>query len=539
MQRAFQYAEDVLDGSILACQYVKQACQRFLDDLQREDLELKNERAERVISFIQDLTHSAGKHAGKPFILEPWEAFIVVNLYGFFWKATGRRRFRNAYIEMARKQGKSALVDALGLYHLSYDDAGAAEVLLAANSKEQATEVYKIAKRFVKILDPEATVFKPFRHDILFGEDESFFKVLASDDATLDSYNCNCGIIDEYHSAPNSRVRDVIKSSQGMWEDPMLITITSPGFDKSLPCYELRTTCTELLSKVKSDDSFFTIIYTLDDKDDWKDPAVWVKSNPNLGVTLHEDWLQQQVLGAMNNSSDEVGVRTKNLGQWMDTAQTWILDKYILDATAKVSDDVFKGKELFVGVDLASNQDLTAVAYMVDRDGILYYKVEYYVPSESLQTRPDKDLYAQWVRTKSLTITPGNVTDYEYITSDILAMDKLGYIVRIAYDQYNATQWAINATNEGLPLEPFSQAIGNFNKCTKEFERKIMQGSVVLDDNPINRYCLRNVVLRMDVNGNVKPDKKQEKKKIDGVIAMLQALAMYQAYANTFVGKIF
>lgn len=539
MQRAFTYAEGVLDGSILACEYVKDACLRFMDDLQRVELLMINERAQRVIDFVEDLTHSAGVHENKPFILSDWEVFIVVNMYGFFWKLSGKRRFRTVYLEMARKQGKSALVDALGLYHLSFDGEGAAEVLLAANSKEQATEVYKIARNFTRKLDPEGTVFKPFRHDILFGEDESFFKVLASDDKTLDGYNCSCGIVDEYHSAPNSKVRDVLRSSQAMRLNPMLITITTAGFDKSLPCYELRTTCTEILAGVKQDDSLFTMIYTLDEEDDWKDPTVWIKSNPNLHVTVHEDFLHQQVLQARNNPGDEVGVRTKNLNEWMDSAMSWIPDKYVVAATGKVIKENLEGKEVFMGVDLANNWDLTAAAFLVEVDGKLLFKIHYYVPSESLTTRPDKELYIQWAKEKHLTVTPGNVTDYEYITKDILEVEAYCYINQIAYDTYNSRQWAVGATNEGLPLVPFSQAIGNFNKCTKEFERRIMKGDVIMDDNPITRYCLRNVTLRMDVNGNVKPDKQQDKKRIDGVIAALQALAMYQEYAKTYQGKIY
>lgn len=539
MQRAFQYAEGVLDGSILACEYVKQACQRFMDDLQREDLFLNPERCARIITFIEDLTHSAGRHAGNKFILEDWEVFITVNVYGWERKATGKRRFRTTYIEMARKQGKSALMDAYGLYHLSYDNEPAAEVLLAANSREQAQEVYKIAKNFVRKLDPDETIFRPYRHEIHFRDGESFFKVMASDDRTLDSYNPSCGIVDEYHSAPDSRVRDTIRSGQGMRDEPTLHTITTPGFDKDLPCYELRTTCAEILAGKKQDDSLFTIIYTLDEGDDWKDPAVWKKANPNLGVTVHEDWLQEQVQQAINNPSDEVGVRTKNLAEWMDSQETWIPDRYILQATDNVPLQWMEKKELFLGVDLASNQDLTAVSVLFEHGDRQAYKTYYYLPAESLQTRPDRELYKQWVRSKHLTITPGNVTDYDYITRDILELDKTGYIVQVAYDTYNATDWAIRATNEGLPLVPFSQAIGNFNKPTKAMERLVMKGEVIFDDNPITRYCFRNVVLRMDVNGNVKPDKQKEKKKIDGVTASLQALAMYQEYANTYVGKIF
>jgi len=532
----FQYADDVLSGKQVACLYVQQACQRFMDDLQRDDLIFKADKVDRVVDFIADLKHGAGVHENKPFILMPWQQFIIMNLYGFYWKESGKRRYRTSYIELARKNGKTSLSAARCLYHLSYDEDGAAEVLQVANSKDQAHIAGRITKGFTKKLDPEQKFFKIYRNDILFNSNDSILKILAADDSKMDGYNCNFGLIDEWHSAPNSRTRDVIRSSQAMRENPMLDTITTAGFDKELPCYELRTVCTEILAGIKFDDSMFTIIYSLDDGDAWDDPKNWIKANPNLGITVDPDFITQQVKQAKNNPSDEVGVKTKNLNIWVDSAITWIPDRYILDATRKVRPQKV---ELFVGVDLASNQDLTAVAYHWMQDDRHKFKIDYYLPTESLQTRPDKELYKDWARHKHLILTPGNVTDYEYITRDMLEAHKENYIVKIAYDNWNSTQWAIIATNENLPLEPFSQTIGNFNKCTKEFERLMMKGQVDLDDNPINRYCLRNVQLRMDHNGNVKPDKKMNKKKIDGVTAALQALAMYQAYANTYVGSIF
>ena len=231
-----------------------------------------------------------------------------------------------------------------------------------------------------------------------------------------------------------------------------------------------------------------------------------------------------------------MGVRTKNLNEWVDSKETWIPDKYILVATQKVNP---VKQELYVGVDLASVQDLTAVAYHWIENDRHKFKIDYYLPFESLQTRPDKELYKEWAREKKIIITPGNVTDYEYITKNLLEKHKDNYIVKVGYDVYNATQWAIIATNEHLPLEPCSQSIGNFNKPTREFERLMMMGAVDLDDNPVTRYCLRNVQLRMDHNGNVKPDKKMNKKKIDGVTAALQALTMYQSHANTYSRSIF
>ena len=526
-----QYCSDVLEDKIPSGLHLKNAVGRYLAD--RQNGFVFDEKAvNKVITFISKLKHSAGEHAGKHFILEPWQVFLVSNLYGFYNK-DGRRRFKTAYLEMARKQGKTAFVAALALYNLLADDEPAAEILLAANSKDQARIAFKLVRSFAHGYDPKETEVKRFRNDIVVnnGLEDTFIKCLAADSDKLDGFNASLGIIDEYHSAPNSQVRDVIRSSMGMRKNPMLITITTAGFDKSLPCFELRTVATEISSGVKKDDSFFGIIYSLDEKDDWKDPATWPKSNPNLNITVHTDFLQEQVTQAINSPNDEVGVKTKNLNIWCDSATTWIPDEYVLKATNKLKIEDFKGEDCFIGVDLASNVDLTAVSYMFVREGKYYFIIDYYIPRETLDVRNlhiDKEMYKDWVTHKYLKTTAGNVTDYDYITHDIIKASEKCNIIKIYYDKYNSTQWAIQCTNESLPIEPFSQTVGNFNSCTKEFERAILKGNVCLDDNPVTRYCLRNVELRQDFNGNVKPNKSSEKKKIDGVIASLQALAAFQ-----------
>jgi len=441
---------------------------------------------------------------------------------------------------MARKQGKTALVSALALYSLVADDEPAAEILLAANSKDQARIAFKMVRSFAHGYDEKEETIKRFRNDIVLNNrlEDTFIKTLAADSDKLDGYNCSVGIVDEYHSAPNSQVRDVIRSSQGMRVNPLLLTITTAGFDKSLPCYELRTVASEISSGIKEDESFFGVIYSLDEGDNWRDPATWVKSNPNLDVTVSSDFLEKQVLQAVNSPNDEVGVKTKNLNIWCDSATTWIPDEYIINATRKIKFEDFKGDECFVGVDLASNVDLTAVSYLFVTDGKYNFINDYYIPRETLSARvhADIDLYKQWVGNKYLKVTSGNVTDYNYITRDLLDTNEKTGINKIFYDKYNATAWAIECTEQGLTLEPFSQTIGNFNNCTREFERLILGGHVIIDDNPINRYCLRNVDLRFDFNGNCKPNKANEKKKIDGVIAMLQALAAWIDYSSKFKG---
>jgi len=531
-----KYCQDIDSGKIPSGIHVKNAVKRFQEDLKRDDLEFKMHAADVVIDFISQLKHFTGKHDGKPFVLEPWQQFIIANLYGFYWKDSGQRRFQTAYIELGRKNGKTALSAALGLYHLIADGEAAAEVLIAANSKDQAKICFNTVRGFAKGFDPDEKYLKKFRADILFPITNSFIKVLASDHDKLDGYNCSMGIVDEYHSAPNSLVRDVIRSSQGMRDNPLLITITTAGFDKSLPCYELRTVTTEIIAGIKKDDSFFGIVYSMDEGDEWKDEKNWIKANPNLNITISSDFLKKQVRQAVNSSPDEVGVKTKNLNMWCDSATVWIPDDYVLKATKKLRKKDFNGEECFIGVDLSSNRDLTAVSYLFVKDDMYRFIIDYYLPRESLKTRPDKELYRDWYNHKHLNVTAGNVVDYHYISKDILEVDRIVDIRLIYYDKYNATAWAIELTDEGLPLEPFSQVIGNFNSCTKEFERLILNGQVVIDDNPINRYCLRNVELRMDYNGNVKPNKNSEKKKIDGVIALLQALAAWQSLSGQYHG---
>lgn len=534
-----KYCNDVLSGAIPAGVNTVNAVKRFLSDLSREDLVFDEERVDRVVRFIGALKHYTGRHNGLPFTLEPWQLFITANLYGFYLK-DGRRRFQTAYIEVARKNGKSALMAALSLYGLVADGEAAAEILFAANSKEQAKRGFDCVRAFAHGFDPDGKYLKRYRSDILFPATNSVIKVLAADADKLDGYNCSIGVVDEYHSAINSSVRDVIRSSQGMRVNPLLITITTAGFDKSLPCFELRTVASEIAAGVKEDDTFFALIYSLDEGDDWKEPKNWIKANPNIGVTVTREFLETQIRQATNSPADEVGVKTKNLNIWCDSATVWIPDQYIIAATRRIDRSIFGGGDCWIGVDLASTTDLTAVAYLWVKDGVYYFSFDFYLPQDSLKSRPDRLLYEEWKRLGFLKTTPGNVTDYEYITKDILAVDRETPVDRIFYDKYNATDWAIRCSDQGLNLEPYSQTIGNFNAPTRAFERLMLGGQVVIDDNPMIRFCLRNVVLRMDVNGNVKPLKDSDRKKIDGVIAALQALAAYtEASANTHGTNIF
>jgi len=523
-----QYARDVADGKVVSGQLMRQAARRFFDDMQDTRFDFRKDKVERAISFIASLKHFTGKSSGKPFILESWQAFVVANIVGFYWSGTDNRRFSSSYIEVARKNGKSSLAAALCLYFLVADGEDGAEVLLCANAKDQAKISFDMCRNYVSTIDQCGTMLRCLHNEIKFQATKSHLKVLAADDSKLDGFNCSFGLIDEYHAAKNSRVRDVIKSSMGMRQNPHLCTITTAGFDKSLPCYALRTTAVEILNGIKHDDEMFIAIYSLDGGDDWTNEAVWVKANPNLDVTVTTKYIRGQVQQAKNNPSEEVSTVTKNLNRWMDAADVWIPEHYIVDATRDITLDMFAGEACYIGVDLASTGDLTAVAKLVAHEGKFYFFVDYYMPEIALTERPDHEQYRFWARHGMLHITPGNVTDYDYITTDMMAVSDTLDLYSVGYDKWNAVQWAIDATEKGLPLIEYSQTIGNFNRPTKELERLLLGGRVVIANNDITRFCFRNVVLKYDHNGNCKPNKGLDRsKKIDGVIAMIQALGVY------------
>lgn len=526
-KKYIQYAEDILSGKIVTGHYIKLAAERFFRLMYDERYEFREDKVEQVCEFISIIHHYTGKHAGKPFILEAWQEWIVASMYGFYLKGTNERLVQSAYIEMARKQGKSAFASALCLYHLIADGEMNAEVYMAANSKDQAKVSFNMASNFSKMLDPGKEFLDPYRDTIKYERTLSFLKVLAADSSKLDGPNASMYLIDEYHAAKNSGVKDVLQSSQGMRENPMAVIITTAGFDRLGVCYQYREMCTEVVSGLKEDDTLFIAIYCLDKEDDWKDEAVWVKSNPNLGVTVQPKYIKTQVKKAINTPSDEVGIKTKNLNIWCDAEKIWIKDDYILAASANVNLEDYSGLDCFIGVDLSSTSDLTAFSVMIPTTEKMVWKTFYFLPEAALTEKRFKELYGEWARQGALCITPGNVVDYDFILNKIMEIGQILNIVIIGYDSWNATQFVINCTEKGLPMEPYSQSIGNFNKPTKELERLLLSGVAVIDNNIITRHCFRNVIMARDKNGNTKPSKQYEEKKIDGVIAMIEALGVY------------
>ena len=523
-----EYIKNVKSKKIKTGLEIRQAIERYENDLKQGEYVFDEQKANKAISFIGHLKHFTGIHNNKNFELQPWQVFIIANIFGWVNPQTGLRRFKSCYLELGRKNGKTALAAAISLYTMIADGEANAEVILAANSREQAKICFDMVSEFTRKLDPQELYMRAYRNEVKFKNNH--IKIVASDSSKLDGLNASVVILDEYHAAKSSKVYDVLRSSQVMREQSLFCTITTAGFDKKSPCYELRKTAKDILEGVKKDDTQFIAIYTLDSTDDWTDPKVWVKSNPNLDITTKSSALKDEINAAKNNISLEVGVKTKNLNIWCETISTWISDKYVYNASKKISFEDIKdpiNTEVIVGVDLSNVSDITAVAYMFIQDEKYNFIVNYYLPEDSLNSATDKEFYKVQHSKGNITLTPGNRVDYNFILSNILETNKNYYISKLAYDTWNSTQFAISATDNNLHLEPYSQSVANFNRPTCEFERLILGGDVVIDDNDVTRWMLGNVYLRSDSNGNVKPDKTQRSKKIDGITAMLMCLGTF------------
>lgn len=520
------YAEKVINGEIVACEYVKLACSRYMNLLKRKDVYFKPEKADKVINFISKLKHFTGSHNGKPFILQEWQKFIIYSIYGFY-KKDGTRLVRNAYIEVARKNGKTALVAAMCLYHLIADGENNAQVILSATSAKQAKICFDMCSNFLKPLDVNGKFFKRYRDTIKFDATTSSLHIVAADASKLDGYNASAFVCDELHEFPDGSVFNVLESSQGMREQPIGICITTAGFNLSSFCYEMRSSMVEILYNKKQDDSQFAIIYTLDKEDDYDNEDVWQKSSPNLGITVKKDYLRQQAQQAKNNPTLLTSYLTKLQNIWLSSSEEWISSNYIMKAQNKFNYSDFEEPFAYLGVDLGATSDLTCISCMIPNDDKYYFRNYYFLPSECLNTNPNRELYRLWKQQGNLIVTPGNVTDYDAVLNELMKLNDEIQIVQLTYDSWNATQFAISATENGLPLVPFSQSIASLNRPTKELARLIMSGKVVMYDNPIDRFCFQNVVIKRDYNDNERPTKETYNNKIDGTVAMIMALGGY------------
>jgi len=528
------YAEAVLEGEIITGQLVKWACKRHLEDLKREDVYFDEQAANRIINFYKLTPHVKGELAGQPIILEPWQKFIVGSLFG--WKkADGTRRFREGYIQISRKNGKTTLLAPIGLYGLKFDNEAGAEIYSAATTRDQAKEIFDIAKQMVnksKYID-DVEIYK---NNISHVESFSKFEPLSADYDTLDGKNVHFGLIDELHAHSTSGVWDVLADGTGARLQALMLAITTAGYNTESFCYRMRNDCINILDPQKpdfQDDTLFAYIAELDKDDDWQDPDNWIKSNPNLDISVKRDNLKMRVEKAKRMPTERNKIICKRLNIWTSAETRW-MDMDIWDQSAGYDisdlDDIKKeleGKKCYGGLDLSTKIDITAYIKIFPVDDKYIVIPEFFIPEETIEERSKVDgvPYATWQEQGFVNATEGNVVHYGAIENMIVEDYKDRYnILEMAHDRWGATRTAQILDDAGIEMVPMGQGFKSMSEPMKELEKLILEKNLVHFCHPVLRWMADNTVAKTDPSDNIKPDKSKSKEKIDGIVALIMAL---------------
>lgn len=526
MKGYYKYIDDVLSGKIVVGNLMYKSVERFETLRKREDIYFDEECLDEAIQFISLIKHFLGKSKGKPFKLEPWQQFVVGNILALKYKKNGLRICRETYIQIARKAGKDAFIAALSIYMMLIDGEAAPEIACLANTRDQARILFEYITEFSKGLDKNSSIIKHYRNYIKSPLNNGTVKIFSADASKLDGLNVSMGVIDEFHEAKDRKLYDVIKSSMGMREQPLMVVITTAGFNLESPCYDMYKLGIEILNGVKHDDSFFPFIFTLDEGDDITDPNNWYKCQPNLDITVTKEFMSGEILKMENDKTAEVGIKTKTFNMWCTSSSVWIKPEEIVKCMQDIKLEDYVGYTCVCGIDLGSVNDLTAISFMINTaDNKKVFFNYSFLPEETYKNHELKPLYDKFITEGSLIITNGNVCDYDIVANKIREVNEIIPVTAIYYDKYNSTQFAINMTDMGYNMVVFSQSIGNYNACTKEYQRLVLEQQCVIQKQSNYLWQMSCVELKMDFQGNVKPAKGQWRtKKIDNVISSTTAL---------------
>ncbi len=523
VSKARGYANKVKDKKIPACKYVQQACKRFLKDEKRKDLILDKSQANKWCSFLEKLPHVKGKWAkqGLKFDLSGWQVFCTVNIFGFYVKKTKRRRFRDVYIEVGRKNGKSFWVAGIAVGMLTIDDEYGAEIYCGATTEKQAWEIFGPAK---KICERTPALRQRFAVEVnaktlTILENGSKFEPIIGDPG--DGASPSLAIADEYHEHNSSDQVDTMVTGMGARENPIMFKITTAGSDMGGPCYEDRSDLIKVLNGSVVDDSLFGIIYTIDEKDKWDTIAAQKKANPNYGISVDEEFLKGQLAQARRSATKQVAYKTKHLNMWVGAKAAWMNMLAFQACRKKINIEDFKGRRCFVAVDLASKVDMASAAILFPPEGNdnkYSVFVKHYLPEETIL---ENSRYKAWHAAGWLESTPGNVIDFEHIENDLKELRSQVEIVEVPYDPFQATQFSIRMIDEGFPMIEVGATVKNFSEPMKELEVLIISKQIQFNLDPVLMWMFGNVVAKLDKKDNIFPCKERAANKIDGVVALI------------------
>lgn len=507
-------------------------------------------QADKVVSFFNEMLHHVeGTLAGKPLVLEPWQAGHIGAVFG--WKRPdGTRRYREVFQYIPRKNGKTTELAGLCLFMLFCDGEMGAQIYSAAAEREQAALIYRHAKAMI-LAEPElerrSKIYSSAKC-VVFDASNSSYKAISAEADSKHGFNSHFVIVDELHAQPNRDLIDVLVTSTGSRKQPLVWHITTADYDRESICNEKYDYACKVRDGILDDPSFMPIIYEAKSDDDWTSPEIWRKANPNLGISISEDYLERECNRAKESPAYEntfkrlhLNIRTTNDVTWLSMEQ-W-------DACGVCSDETeLAGRECYAGLDMSTTTDITALSLVFPNDDGSYDVMPYFfVPGENAKKRQDRDRvpYLTWSNQGLVTMTEGDVVDYDAVRKFINELNERFKIAEIAVDRWNSTQLQTQLMGDGLKVVQFGQGFASMSAPTKELEKLVIGGKLRHGSNPVLRWMASNVSIELDAAGNIKPSKRKSTEKIDGIVATIMALgramvredsgSVYETRGFTFV----
>lgn len=535
-QKAEGYAKDVVAKKIPAGPYVRLACKRFLDDLKKKNWPYyySPEKANKYVSFIERMPHVKGKWSAEKRLLklEPWQCFIECNIFGWLRKDNNKRRFRESYEEIPRKNGKSVRLAARGIYMFCADGEAGAEVYSGATTEKQAYEIFRpawmmthklkdLSERFG--IEQAGNTKNPGPMFVM--EDMSKFEVLIGKPG--DGASPHCALVDEYHEHDTDHMVDTMRTGMGAREQPLLSIITTAGTNLGGPCYEKRKDIIKILEGTTPDETIFGIIYGLDKKDKWDAPAMLKKANPNYGISVFEEFLLAQLAMAKRSATVQNAFRTKHLDDWVGAKTAWMNMVAWEKQRKAMKEEDFVDCPCIISLDLSSQKDVTAINKTFDKDGQYFSFSKFFVPESAVEVN---EKYREFVTAGVLEVTEGNMIDQATIEEHILFFKSRFKVKELVIDDWQADYMAVRLMERGLNVIKFPFRTRNVSEPMKHAEALVLAGKYFHDGNPMMTWMMGNVAAKIDIRGNIFPNKERpndEFCKIDGAVTAIMSIARF------------
>jgi len=541
-----RYARDVVAGRVLAGRPVRLACERHLRDLKRRDLDWRPDRAQLAIDFFRTMLLLED---GEPFVLVPFQAFIVGSVFGWY-TTEGFRRFRSAYVETGKGSGKTPLAAGIGLYGLVADGEPAPEIYSAATTQDQASIAWKDARRMVEASTELSDLIESLVGSLSIPRLNAVFRPVSSEHKGLDGKRVHIGIVDEFHEHPSNIVVEKIRAGTKRRRNALIFIITNSGYDRTSACWKYHQYALEVLEGLKESDALFAYVCALDlckeclaqgnraegckNCDDWRDEKVWPKANPGLGTILPVQYVREQVREAVGMPSKESIVLRLNFCVWTEQFQRWLPMDAWDRCGAPFEIEAIKSLPCLGALDMASRSDFAAFVLLFgpDLEDRFYTLCRFWLPRASIEagmskrTESDRLMLREWADRGLITVTDGDTTDYDLVEAEILDDVSTYSLEEVAFDRHDVTQLVTHlkdALGEERVID-YPQTMAMMSPAAKELEKRVVDGTLHHGRNPVLRWMASNTTIRHGKDGMIKPDKDASPEKIDGIVALVMAL---------------